>query len=68
MPDCNFVILDTVTGLCLTSYSTRLENCLWGNEGFICFETDELAKNVIATWGDYGERFQSSNPPNPPHH
>lgn len=65
--DCNFVIYDSVTGLYLTSYSTRLENCSWGNlKDALCFETKELADAAIATWGDTTGRF-SSNPPNPHH-
>lgn len=64
-----WVILDSVTGLYLTSYSTRLENCSWGVvKDAIDFGTQALADAAIATWEDTSGRFQSSNPPNPPHH
>lgn len=69
MPQQTWVINDSLTGLCLSSYSTKLENCQWDVvENALQFQTQALADAAIDSWGDQGGRFFSSNPPNPPHH
>lgn len=66
MPTCNFVIVDSSTGLYLSSYSTTLSLCTWSSKvgDAVCFNTQALADGAITSWGETpGQRFIGQNPP-----
>ena len=62
---CNFVVKALANDLFLTSYSTVLGNCQWGNvQDAVCFDTQEQANNTISSWGqEPGVNFVGQNPP-----
>ncbi len=59
-----WVVKDTVTELFLTSYSTDIGNCQWGNVGHaVTFLTQASANAAIGSWGDTEGRYVGQNPP-----
>lgn len=64
MPQCNFVIYDSQTQLFLIGWNSKLTQCLWGSDNFVCFSTQEQADSVITAWGETpGQRYIGQNPP-----
>lgn len=67
MPQNKGVVLDNVTGLYCTSYSTTVSLCQWGNsEDAVLFDTLELAQGAATDMNNQlqtDSRFVGVNPP-----
>lgn len=66
MPGNYLMIYDNSTSQFLTSYSSNLDNCTWGNSLNAVHYVDQAAVDyAIGQWngGDQSGRFVGKNPP-----